>query len=53
MKCRSNIIVAFILLNIFHDTNGQFVQSRDKGKKVLKKNNILILCQGKLRKNIF
>ena len=27
MKCGVNIIVAFILLNIFHDTNGQFVHS--------------------------
>ena len=44
MKCGVNIIVAFILLNVFHDTNGQFVHSRDKGKKVLKKNNVLILC---------
>ena len=34
MKCGVNIIVAFILLNVFH--NGRFVHSRDKGKKVLK-----------------
>ena len=33
MKWRVNIIVACTLLNIFHDTNGQFVHSRDKGKK--------------------
>merc|ERR1711971_402062 len=34
MKCRGNIIVAFILLNIFHNINGRFVRcphSRNKG----------------------
>ena len=53
MKCSGNIFVAFILLNIFHNINGRFVRcphSRDKGKKVLKKYNLLILYKVKLQK---
>ena len=44
MKCGGNIIMAFILFNIFHDTNGRFVQgpqSKDRGMKVLRKNDVL------------
>ena len=36
--------MAFILFNIFHDTNGRFVQgphSKNRGKKVLRKNDVL------------